>query len=163
MKLYYCRNKCCTMLINKYSIKEHKRKRINKKAGVFIYDSHRGKVLLIQSKGNLWGMPKGTFEENENSIDCAIRETREETGISLQRNQLGECYRIYDQANYFFVNMEVRNVELDYSFNNDVNGIGWINIECLNELVNSGQIKLNHHAKLCFQYFLNKNFNYKNK
>ena len=43
MKLCYCNNKCCSIIINKYSIKEHKRRRINKKAGVFIYDSLRKK------------------------------------------------------------------------------------------------------------------------
>jgi len=162
MKLCYCNNKCCSIIINKYSIKEHKRRRINKKAGVFIYDSLRKKVLIVQSKGNLWGMPKGTFENGESSKDCAIRETFEETGIILSYDQLGKCFHIYDQANYFFINMSLRDVEIKQSIDNDVSGIGWINIHCLQHLVHNKIIKLNHHAKLCFKFFLNINFDIKN-
>ena len=153
MKLCYCNNKCCSIIINKYSIKEHKRRRINKKAGVFIYDSLRKKVLIVQSKGNLWGMPKGTFEDGESSKDCAIRETFEETGIILSYDQLGKCFHIY---------MPLRDVEIKHSIDNDVSGISWINIHCLQHLVHNKIIKLNHHAKLCFKFFLNINLDLKN-
>jgi 8-oxo-dGTP pyrophosphatase MutT (NUDIX family) len=157
MKLSFCNRKCCSVIIQKYSIHEHKRRRINKKAGVFIYDNFQKKVLLIQSKGNLWGMPKGTFEEGESSVECAIRETFEETGIKLNPCQLGKCYHIYEQANYFFVSLPIQDVEIQKSLDNDVNGIGWIHIECLQELVNEGIIRLNHHARLCFGFFLKLN------
>ena len=86
MKLCYCEYKCCSVIIKSYTLRNHKRRIINKKAGVFIYDSIKKKVLVIQSKGNLWGLPKGTFEKNENSIECAIRETYEETGIQLSNH-----------------------------------------------------------------------------
>ena len=58
MKLCYCEDKCCSVIIKSYTLRNHKRRIINKKAGVFIYDSIKKKVLVIQSKGNLWGLPK---------------------------------------------------------------------------------------------------------
>ena len=161
MKLCYCEDKCCTVMIKPYTLQDHKRKIINKKAGVFIYDSTEQKVLVIQSKGNLWGLPKGTFEQNENSVECAIRETYEETGIQLSQHNLGACFYIRDQATYYFAELKMQNVEISNTIDNDVNGIGWINVDCLQKLIQRGKVKINYHAKLCFNFFLGKNLTYK--
>ena len=134
MKLCYCEDKCCTVMIKPYTLQDHKRRIINKKAGVFIYDSTEQKVLVIQSKGNLWGLPKGTFEQNENSVECAIRETYEETGIQLSQHNLGSCFYIRDQATYYFAELKMQNVEISNTIDNDVNGIGWINVDCLQKI-----------------------------
>jgi ADP-ribose pyrophosphatase YjhB (NUDIX family) len=42
-------------------------------------------VLLVKpfEKLNLWGIPKGHLNENESYVDCAIRETFEETGVKV--------------------------------------------------------------------------------
>lgn len=39
------------------------------------------KYLLLYRRGNYWNFPKGHFESGENSMDTALRETEEETGI----------------------------------------------------------------------------------
>lgn len=41
-------------------------------------------VLLIKPRQSVdaWGIPKGHMEEGESLIDCAIRETWEETGLA---------------------------------------------------------------------------------
>tara|TARA_B100002052_G_C15769869_1_gene546436 strand:- start:119 stop:607 length:489 start_codon:yes stop_codon:yes gene_type:complete len=161
MRLCYCEDKCCTVFIKPYTLHKHKRRVINKKAGVFIYDPVQKKVLVIQSKGNLWGLPKGTFEKNENSVECAIRETYEETGIQLSHHHLGKCFCIRDQATYYFVESSMQNVEIQNTIDNDVNGIGWINVDCLQKLIQNGKVKINYHAKLCFNFFLGKNLTYK--
>ena len=49
-------------------------------------------ILLIKPRAELdaWGIPKGHKEENESLIDCAIRETWEETGLACApETQLG--------------------------------------------------------------------------
>lgn len=46
-------------------------------------NSTETKYLIIQSKGtNDWSFPKGHAEKNETSVEAALRELREETGIS---------------------------------------------------------------------------------
>ncbi len=39
-------------------------------------------VLLIKDRFGFWTWPKGHLEEGEDAVDAAVRETREETGIS---------------------------------------------------------------------------------
>jgi len=40
-----------------------------------------------------WKLPGGRSEEGETSVKCAIRELREETGLSLKPSDLKEIYR----------------------------------------------------------------------
>lgn len=49
-----------------------------------------GEILLLQGwyDGNKWSLPGGGVHKNELPVDSAIRETSEETGIKLQKNQL---------------------------------------------------------------------------
>jgi 8-oxo-dGTP pyrophosphatase MutT (NUDIX family) len=51
---------------------------------VFVRDD-RGRVLLIQRTDNgLWSLPSGGQEIGESVAQTAVRETREETGISVE-------------------------------------------------------------------------------
>ena len=63
--------------------------RNRRKAGVVIFNPPTESVLLVQSRGNLWGFPKGSIEENETIKDAAIREVREETGLKVKGVGLG--------------------------------------------------------------------------
>ena len=75
MSNYKCKNNCCILKIKKYIPKNITDKTLQKrkKAGAFIYDPTSDKVLLVQSKGNFWGPPKGSISINETETDCAIR------------------------------------------------------------------------------------------
>ena len=55
----------------------------------FIFDLQKQRVLLIKKKPNsptpnLWNGHGGKIEENESALDCIIRETQEELGISIK-------------------------------------------------------------------------------
>jgi len=54
---------------------------------VIIYDN---KILLGHTTGRKWygsySIPKGMIESGESAIDAAIRETKEELGISISKN-----------------------------------------------------------------------------
>ena len=52
-------NKCCSFEIKNYTKIDFIP--ISKKAGVH-FDIQNNKVLLVQSRGNLWGCPKGSVE-----------------------------------------------------------------------------------------------------
>lgn len=164
MAIYECFDKCCRVLIEPYNNKITKKRTHAKKAGIFIIDSNTHKVLLIQSRGNLWGVPKGTFEKEETPEDCAIREVEEETGIKVDKTLLQNNFIIKNQAHYFYVEMNEIDVKVqNHVENNDANGIGWIKIECIEKLIKHGTIRLNYHTRLCFVHFLKKNFPYTKK
>lgn len=53
-------------------------------SGAVVYQMREGKIwyLLLQSAtSDFWGLPKGHVEENENLIQTAVREIREETNL----------------------------------------------------------------------------------
>ena len=60
--------------------------------GIILYTKKYGKTrylaLEVDAKmalasGGKWDLPKGTKNPNESNVDCAIRETAEETSISI--------------------------------------------------------------------------------
>jgi len=56
-----------------------------------------GRVLLVRqrragARGEMWEIPAGTLEPGEKPFFCAIRELREETGLSLRPRFLGVIY-----------------------------------------------------------------------
>ena len=54
------------------------------RAGVILFSPNKKYVLLVKTKlyGN-WGFPKGKVEKNENLNMCAMRELKEETGLTI--------------------------------------------------------------------------------
>lgn len=164
---YKCPNNCCTIKIDDDVRYEnyipYRSTGFNRKAGAFIYDNETDRVLLVQSKRNLWGIPKGTVENdtNETSLECALREVKEETGIELKCRDLLRITKIRNKATYYFVIMKEREVYIQKNENpeaNDVCGITWIKVDCLTECIKSGQIVLNQHCLILFDRFLNKRF-----
>jgi 8-oxo-dGTP diphosphatase len=56
------------------------------------------KVLLLQCPGNMkWELPGGHVDPGENFIKCAVRETKEETGLKLDVDKLVELQTTKDQ------------------------------------------------------------------
>ena len=55
-----------------------------KKVGGILLNQTYDKILLIQGvKSGKWGVPKGSMEHGETVREAAIREVKEETGISI--------------------------------------------------------------------------------
>jgi 8-oxo-dGTP pyrophosphatase MutT (NUDIX family) len=55
-----------------------------KKAGAIILNNNMDKCLMVfQKSSNLWGIPKGQKEDNEDNYVCMIREIKEEVGLNL--------------------------------------------------------------------------------
>ena len=132
-----CQEKCCHYFlkpyVGPYSFHRHEYDKINhkiKKAGCFIY--HNDKVLLVQSRGQFWGSPKGTMKENETPLKCAIREVKEETGIEIDEKECVDTIIIKGRAQYYFIEMEEKEVHIqEEDTENDANGIGWFRLGCL--------------------------------
>jgi 8-oxo-dGTP pyrophosphatase MutT (NUDIX family) len=158
--ILFCNNKCCEIKLGIYHTnKPHKHSHNNKKSGIFIYDKIKNKVLMVQSRGNLWGFPKGTMKNNETNTECAIREVFEETGLVIHENELDSFTVIKDRSTYYFVYKDECPVVIqNHILGNDANSIGWINIDCLEQLIKDKIIVLNQHSRIVFKRFIDKSF-----
>ena len=94
-----CQDQCCKFVSKPYLNRLCKRRQPMRKAGILFFDPQTHKILLVQSKGNFWGIPKGTSESNETVTECAIREVWEETGLQVDPKQLINRFDVYNQAN----------------------------------------------------------------
>ncbi len=76
-------------------------------AGFVVYrkTSDGIKYLLLYKRGNYWNFPKGHFEAGERSIDAALRELEEETGIKKSELRIVPNFRAYERF-YFRVGNE---------------------------------------------------------
>jgi 8-oxo-dGTP pyrophosphatase MutT (NUDIX family) len=124
---------------------------------VFIYDPKVDKVLLVQSRGNFWGPPKGTLKYGESERQCAIREVKEETGLDISDDDFTKAAKIHNRAIYFYMEMDECDVKVqDHIPGNDANGIGWIKPDCLEKCITNGNISLNQHCRFVFSKFQDK-------
>ena len=120
-------------------------------------------MLLVQSYNNLWGIPKGTFEtcDQDDPMNCAVREVFEETGLQLEKSQLYRLYVI--KSENFFYYTELPTLD-DIPIKNklplhDVTGVGIFKIKCLKDLIKNKIIKLNCYTILCFKRYFHISFN----
>ena len=136
-----CQKGCC--IIRKRTgyvpVRTDFRYKYNKpKAGVFIHDDCQKRILLVQSRGQKWGPPKGTMETSDSSLeDCAIRELFEETGIGLDKSCFTRTIQI-NRASYFDVSASVTPVLVR---DRDITGYTWMHLDCVHEM------DLNSHCK----------------
>lgn len=158
-----CDDLCCQLKVGYYNSKnKHKRQQNNMrnvtKAGCIFYDKEKDRILLVLTRNNKWGFPKGTIEEGETVKQCAIREVKEETGINISIDQLSCSIKIYKTV-YFFVEKKSYDVEIQRDIpDNDVNGIGWIKVKCIDKLCENNKLKLNCQSRIALsKYFKLKN------
>ena len=160
MPLIKCLNNCCELKIEPYNKKRSKIIKNARKAGVIIYDPKQNKILIVQSRGHLWGPPKGTIQRGETQRKCAVREVFEETGININADSFTRAYNIGNNAIYFYMEMAECTVSVRNDiYDNDANSVGWIKFECLKDCISNGNISLSKHC----QILLEKAFQYKFK
>uniref|UniRef100_A0A6C0EPU4 Nudix hydrolase domain-containing protein n=1 Tax=viral metagenome TaxID=1070528 RepID=A0A6C0EPU4_9ZZZZ len=163
IRVYPCEKGCCSIKVRICKPQGFKRRRRGncRKAGVFIYDPEEERILLVQSRGQLWGPPKGTLEveRDETSVECAIREVKEETGLDVKVEDFTRATKIKNRAMYYYVERKTCDVEVQEHENeeaNDANGITWIKLDCLQDCILAGKIVLNQHCKAVFKRFMNR-------
>jgi len=162
-----CYSKCCIYKVTPYNKKlfNNIEKQLDvkiKKAGIFIYDDFSKKILLVQSRGQMWGCPKGSIKDKEQPLNCAIREVKEETGFDIEEKCLNDFVIINSKVQYYFLEMKEDNSisVQNHIIDNDANGIGWFNIDCLYNLVKEGLININQHCRLLIKKKFNKDIPY---
>ena len=93
---------------------------------IIISKENPQKVLLTKTSyfGDFFGFPKGHLENNETLEECAIRETREETGIKVKIiKKLGICerpdYYCNELGDILFYLADSLSDEIDYNLKED--------------------------------------------
>jgi hypothetical protein len=86
----------------------------------------------------------------------------EETGIELKSDQfIGQPTVVKNKAMYYTVELNETYIEpQNHILDNDANGIGWFNIECLESLIKEQKIAINQHSKILIKKFFGKNINH---
>ena len=149
-----CHAGCCKIHMTKYKTKHKSDIGRTDKSGILLFDKEEKCVLIVQSRGKLWGIPKGTVKDDENYSDAAIRETAEETGIVVDITQLSDDVLRISNSLYYFCSIKKREVKVQKTEENDVNSIGWIKLECLKKMLTDKTIKLTKHSQNILKYFL---------
>lgn len=104
------------------------------KCGVYlrhVVDGH-DKILLVQSRGKLWGFPKGDVKKNETMKEAACREVKEETSLDISLNN----EPVYRMFNTFVFVKEIKHVVINLDditkiSDNDCSGVAMVEQSCL--------------------------------
>lgn len=105
-------------------------------AGFIIYrkTSQGVRFLLLYHGGDYWYFPKGHIEGAEKSLETAIRETTEETGLKRAELKINNKFKSHEEFSFFKGKMKIlktvifylaetrnRNIKLSYAHD----GYGW--------------------------------------
>lgn len=72
-------------------------------AGIIIYrKTEEGlKFLILYHRGSYWNFPKGKIESEEKSFQAAVREVKEETGLSRHDLKFHDYFKAYEKFNFW--------------------------------------------------------------
>lgn len=72
-------------------------------AGIIVYrKTNQGlRFLLLYHGGRYWNFPKGHIEAEEKSLQAAIRETSEETGLKRHDLKISEIFKAYEKFTFY--------------------------------------------------------------
>lgn len=104
-----------------------------------------GEILLIFRRGK-WDLPKGKLDENESIIECAVREVKEETGLTDIKagKEIGATYHTYVQfgkhilkQSHWFMMVAKKDEPLIPQTEEDITEIKWVKKEDLEKYLNN--------------------------
>jgi bis(5'-nucleosidyl)-tetraphosphatase len=106
---------------------------------VFFQFPRSVKYLLIKHRKGHWSFPKGHADKGETKLETALRELKEETGVTkiqlLKKSVLlkevykfanGKGIKILKKVNYFIAEAKSRKVKIDY---NEVVNYKWCTLK----------------------------------
>src|SRR5205814_8708970 len=109
------------------------------KAGFILIDEINQAILMIKDrKSKLWGFPKGSYEEkrDETMFAFAQRELMEETGLSLNKDELYQSklykHKFKERLSYMYVNfISMKSYSLNIKDKREIEDARWISYKNL--------------------------------
>jgi len=82
-------------------------------AGIIIYKKTKEglRFLILYHGHNYWNFPKGKIEKEEKSFEAALREVKEETGLSRNDLRFNEYFKTYEKF-VFWRRLKNKNVKV---------------------------------------------------
>lgn len=112
----------------------------NLECGSIVLNKNMDKLIVVfQKLSNKWGLPKGHMNQKEitdnDKMSCAIRETWEETGLSLVKNLNCKIIGKFNMNNklFFIFHLLIDKFSLKPIDTCEISSVKWINI---NEIKN---------------------------
>lgn len=116
---------------------------MEKSCGCIVFNN--GRVLVEKSLGGFYGFPKGHIEDGESEVECAYRETLEETGIHCEIDSSKEF-----KISYFVHDSILKDVVyfIAHSLNDDifvqegeVDSAFWVSIDEVRDILTFDNLK----------------------
>lgn len=88
-------------------------------------------ILLVKGRrSGKWSFPKGHLETQETSLECALRELYEETGLQMNEKPIGS-YKLSVGQYFFFEMKEEATTVVD---TNEIEEAAWIPVDRLSDM-----------------------------
>ena len=114
-------------------------------AGCVVYRQEEDgpKILVVhRPRYDDWDLPKGKREANETDLECAVRETKEESGYDgvIERELQWDTYRVRgrDKLVRWFL---MRCTAGDFEPNDEVDEIRWLSPDAAREILSYGHAR----------------------
>ena len=117
------------------------------RAGLAVLTADRSEILLVRgTRSGKWSLPKGKVELNETTIQAAIRECQEETGLTRTEYTLLDKLFIKNHCTLYEAQMRGPRypLEVDPLRLNEIEEIRWVPLDALQSYTSNSNDSLRY-------------------